>query len=254
MNAGLFDLSERTAVVTGGSSGIGRAMGEALAQAGAHVVLVARDAQALAAAVAAIEAGGGRASFIASDLVKPNGVAETAEAVVMRHGEPDILVNAAGINARRAIDAVTIDSWAGEVDLNLRVPFFLSRALTGGMLRRGWGRVINLASLQSVRAFPNSAPYGASKGGVVQLTRALAEAWSAAGVTVNAIAPGFFPTRLTAPVFSDPSLAAANARQTMVGRNGRLEDLWGPTIFLASRASDYVTGQTLFVDGGFSAK
>ena len=122
------------------------------------------------------------------------------------------------------------------------------------MAERGWGRIINIASLQSTRAFPDSAPYGAAKGGVLQLTRATAEAWSPRGVTCNAIAPGFFPTALTAPVFADPQRAARNAAQTAIGRNGILPDLWGAAIFLSSDASAYVTGQTLHVDGGFTAK
>jgi NAD(P)-dependent dehydrogenase (short-subunit alcohol dehydrogenase family) len=121
------------------------------------------------------------------------------------------------------------------------------------MLRRGWGRIINIASLQSQRAFPMSAPYGASKGGIVQLTRAQAEAFSKDGVTANAIAPGFFPTELTAPVVDDPVRWRQMAESTFARRNGELRDLRGTAVFLASRASDYVTGQTIFVDGGFSA-
>ena len=122
------------------------------------------------------------------------------------------------------------------------------------MARRGHGRIINIASLQSYRAFPDSAPYGAAKGGVVQLTRAIAQEWSSRGVTCNAIAPGFFPTPLTQAVFDDAERAARNAAQTAIGRNGELEDLAGATVFLASPASAYVTGQTLTVDGGFTAK
>jgi len=122
------------------------------------------------------------------------------------------------------------------------------------MKARGWGRIINLASLQSLRAFADGAPYGAAKGGVVQLTRAIAQAWSPHGITCNAIGPGFFPTPLTAAVFNDPQRAAANAAQTAIGRNGSLDDLYGATVFLASGASAYVTGQTLYVDGGFTAK
>jgi gluconate 5-dehydrogenase len=122
------------------------------------------------------------------------------------------------------------------------------------MAERRWGRIINIASLQSYRAFANSAPYGAGKGGVVQLTRAIAEEWSRHGVTCNAIAPGFFPTPLTAPVFADKERAARNAAQTAIGRNGELDDLTGATVLLASDASAYVTGQTLAVDGGFTAR
>jgi gluconate 5-dehydrogenase len=122
------------------------------------------------------------------------------------------------------------------------------------MAERGWGRIVNIASLQSARAFANSAPYGAAKGGIVQLTRAIAEEWSPRGITCNAVAPGFFPTDLTAPLFSDPQRSAELAARTMIGRNGRMEDLYGAAVFLASGASGYITGQTLFVDGGFSAK
>ena len=122
------------------------------------------------------------------------------------------------------------------------------------MRAKGWGRIINLASLQSERAFPAGIAYGASKGGVAQMTRAMAEAWSPDGINCNALAPGFFPTELTSAVFNDEAVAKRNAAQTCIGRNGRLEDLVGPTLFLASPASDYVTGQVLFVDGGFTAK
>ena len=140
------------------------------------------------------------------------------------------------------------------MDLNLAAPFFLAQAMVPAMRQRGWGRIVNFASLQSRRAFTGGLAYGASKGGVEQLTRAMAEAWSPHGITVNALAPGFFPTELTGPVFSDPALAARNAAQTCIGRNGELADLDGPLLFFCSQASGYVTGQTLFVDGGFTAK
>ena len=121
-------------------------------------------------------------------------------------------------------------------------------------MERGWGRIVNFASLQSTRAFPGGIAYGTTKAGIVQMTRAMAEAWSPHGITANAIGPGFFPTELTAAVFSDPERAARNATQTCIGRNGRVEDLDGPLLFLCSEASSYVTGQLLMVDGGFTAK
>jgi gluconate 5-dehydrogenase len=138
--------------------------------------------------------------------------------------------------------------------VHLAAPFFLTQALAPGMRARGWGRIVNVASLQSMRAFPNGAPYGAAKGGVVQLTRAIAQEWSPHGITCNAIGPGFFPTALTAPVFADADLARRHAAQTCIGRNGELRDLHGVTVFLASEASAYITGQTLMVDGGYTAK
>jgi NAD(P)-dependent dehydrogenase (short-subunit alcohol dehydrogenase family) len=168
-------------------------------------------------------------------------------------GAPDIVVNAAGVNPRVPIDAVSAGDWDRTLDINLTAPFLLAQAFAPAMVARGWGRILNIASLQSVRALPDGAPYGASKGGIMQLTRAMAQAWSRHGVTCNAIAPGFFPTELTAPVFADPARAKEMAARTMSGRNGELDDLRGATIFFASRASDYVTGQTLFVDGGYSA-
>ena len=164
------------------------------------------------------------------------------------------MVHAAGINTREVADEVTPDGWDRTLDLNLSVPFFLSQALVPAMVAKGWGRIVNFASLQTTRAFPGGIAYGASKGGIAQLTRAMAEAWSSRGVNANAIGPGFFRTELTAAVFADPERAARNAAQTCIGRNGEVEDIDGPLLFLCSRASDYVTGQVLMVDGGFTAK
>ncbi|NYZ11825.1 SDR family oxidoreductase [Azospirillum sp. RWY-5-1] len=252
--AALFDLTGRVAFVTGGGSGIGRRMAEALAAAGAAVVVAGRRTGPLAETAVTVQASGGRAAAVTADLGDLPSLDAVAVLAAEPFGPPDILVNAAGINLRQPAEDVTLESWEQTVAVQLSAPFFLARALVPAMRERGWGRVINIASLQSVRAMPNSMPYGAAKGGICQLTRAMAEAWSRHGITANAIAPGFFPTELTAPVFADASRAAEMAARTAIGRNGRLEDLDGPTVFLASRASDYVTGQTLFVDGGFTAK
>ncbi|PKO80211.1 MAG: gluconate 5-dehydrogenase [Betaproteobacteria bacterium HGW-Betaproteobacteria-13] len=249
-----FDLSGRVAAVTGGSSGLGRAMARALAGAGADLVLIARRRDELEQAVGEIRSAGGRAAFVVADLADPAALGSIAAQAAEAFGAPDILINAAGVNLRQPIEDVGPEAWNLHLTLHLTAPFFLAKAMAPAMIAKGRGRIINLASLQSQRAFPNSAPYGAGKGGIVQLTRAMAEAWSRHGITVNAIAPGFFPTELTAAVFNDPARAEANARQTMIGRNGELEDIAGPTIFFASDASAYVTGQTLYVDGGFSAK
>lgn len=165
----------------------------------------------------------------------------------------DILINAAGINLRQAFAEVTPESWNQQLALNLGAPFFLSQALAPAMASRGWGRIIKIASLQGSRAFANGAPYGAGKGSVVQLTRAIAQAWSNQGVTCNAIGPGYFPTALTAPVINDPALVALHAVRTAIGRNGELQVLHGATVFLSSNASAYITGQTLMVDGGYTA-
>ncbi len=247
----LFSVEGRVAVVTGASSGLGKTIASALAQAGAKVVGLARRADQLDAWAAQ---SGGETATLAIDLSDPAAMAEVARQAAAPFGPADILVNAAGINTRQAADEVTLAGWRTTIDLNLAVPFFLAQAMTPAMTSKGWGRIVNFASLQSCRAFPGGLAYGASKGGIAQLTRAMAEAWSPAGITANALAPGFFPTELTGPVFDDPARAARNAAQTCAGRNGALADIVGPALFLCSDASAYVTGQILFVDGGFTAK
>lgn len=249
-----FSLSGRVALVTGASSGIGRAVAQALAVAGAQVLVVARRAEALQQTVTLIEQQGGQAAALVADLSDLDRLDELVARAGEPFGPPDILVNAAGLNLRQPVEQISPQSWDQTLDINLKVPFFLARALIPAMKAKGWGRVINIASLQSQRAFANSLPYGASKGGVAQLTRAMAEAWSSEGIGCNAIAPGFFPTELTAPVFDDAARSQQLAEQTAIGRNGQLSDLDGPLIFLCSPASNYVTGQVLFVDGGFTAK
>ncbi|MEJ8824515.1 SDR family oxidoreductase [Variovorax humicola] len=250
----LFDLTGRRAVVTGGNSGVGEAMALALGTAGAHVLLMARRQPELNASEERLRAQGIVVSSVAADLADPAAVTDAARIAEGKLGGVDIIVNAAGVNFREAFVEVTPASWQTQLNLHLAAPFFMTQALAPGMKQRGWGRIVNIASLQSYRAFANSAPYGAAKGGVVQLTRATAQEWSRYGITCNAIGPGFFPTALTAPVFADPQLAQRNAEQTAMGRNGELKDLYGATVFLASDASAYITGQTLMVDGGFTAR
>lgn len=247
----LFALAGRTALITGGNSGVGFALAEALGRQGARTVLVARRRPALEDAVARLKDAQVDAGTIEADLAEPDGPDKVADAL----DRPiDILVNAAGINLRQRFEDVTIETFDRHMAIHLRAPFRLTQRLAPGMAERRFGRIINIASLQSQRAFPNSAPYGAAKGGIVQLTRAIAERWSPHGITCNAIAPGFFPTPLTAAVFENAELAEKHAKQTAIGRNGELADLFGPVIFLASEASSYVTGQTLNVDGGYTAK
>ncbi len=249
----LFSLEGRVALVTGASPGIGRAIATTLAKAGARVVLVARREAELDDARQAIGTNGGEAAILPCDLADREALGRCADAAPRPFGPPDIVVNSAGINIRKPMLELTADDWDRTMRLNLEAPFFLSQRLVPAMIARGFGRIINIASLQSVRAFANSGAYGASKGGVMQLTRAQAVAWSSKGVNANAIAPGFFATPLTASVASDPVKWQANAARTFIGRNGELPDLSGTALYLASRASDYVTGQTIFVDGGISA-
>lgn len=250
----IFDLTDRVALVTGASSGIGRHMALVLAAAGARIVVVGRDPERLNDTLEEISGLDLMAYAMPADLQNEDEVDRIGRESPGPFGAPDILVNAAGINSRQSAEEVTWESWDQTQRINLSVPFFLARSLVKGMREKGGGNIVNIASLQSYRAFANSAPYGASKGGIAQLTRAMAEAWSKDGIVANAIAPGFFPTELTRPVFDDPELLEQNAMKTAIGRNGKMDDLDGATIFLASRASAYVTGQVLAVDGGFTAK
>jgi NAD(P)-dependent dehydrogenase (short-subunit alcohol dehydrogenase family) len=251
--AELFSLKGRVAVITGGSSGIGAAMASALAYAGAQVVLMARDPTRLSAAADALRAAGCEAAWISADLGARGEGKRAATAAAATFGEPDILVNCAGVNLRPPLEAMTEDEWSQTLQVNLTAPFLLGQRFGPSMAERGWGRIINITSQQAHRAFGNSGGYGASKAGLAALTRSQSEAWAPSGVTVNSICPGFVATPLTEKVASDPVRAAALARRTMIGRNGEPSDFAGAVVFLASSASDFVTGQTLFVDGGFAA-
>ena len=187
-----------------------------------------------------------------ADLADRAAVARCAHAARQPFGDPDILVNAAGVNRRPPLDELAVADWDHTLAVNLTAPFLLAQALVPAMLARGWGRVINVTSMQAERAFGRSGAYGVSKAGLAQLSRAQAEAWSARGVNCNSLAPGFFETPLTAAARAEPGRAEALAARTFVGRNGVPDDIRGAALFLASRASDFVTGQTLRVDGGLS--
>ncbi|MGH3256034.1 MAG: SDR family NAD(P)-dependent oxidoreductase [Streptosporangiaceae bacterium] len=249
----LFSLDGRVAVVTGGSSGIGAEMAFALARAGARVVLVARDAERLGAAAGRLRASGAQAAWVSADLGDRSAVDGAATAAAAEFGPPDILVNCAGINLRPPLEALAVPEWDVTMAVNLTAPFLLGQRFGPLMAARGWGRIINVTSQQAQRAFGHSGAYGASKAGLAALTRSQSEAWARSGVCCNALCPGFVATPLTAAVAGDPVRWAAMAARTMMGRNGEPADFAGAAVFLASRASDYVTGQTLYVDGGFAA-
>ncbi|MFG3430400.1 SDR family NAD(P)-dependent oxidoreductase [Streptomyces californicus] len=248
----LFSLDGRVAVVTGGSSGIGRAIAGALARAGARVVVVARRETELKDTVEELTADGCRAAWVSADLGTGEGVRDAAEEAVAAFGEPDILVNCAGINLRPPMSDLGEDVWDTTMAVNLKAPFLLGQRFGPGMAERGYGRIIHVSSQQAHRAFVSSGAYGVSKGGLESLARSQAEAWSPYGVTVNTLVPGFVLTPLNARLQSDPEKVAALAARTMVGRNGLAEDFAGAAVFLAGRSSAYVTGQSVFVDGGFS--
>ena len=247
----LFSLSGKIACVTGASSGLGQRAADVLLSAGASVVGVARREDMLSNWAAN---NAGSAGFVVGDLADRSSITGIASAVNDVFGPPDILINAAGMNTREVAGEVTDQGWDMTLDLNLAAPYFLAESFVPAMREQGFGRIINFASLQSYRAFPAGVSYGASKGAVVQLTRSMAEAWSQYGITANALAPGFFRTELTQAVFNDEERAARNASQTCIGRNGEPSDIDGSILFFASKASTYITGQTLMIDGGFTAK
>lgn len=250
---GLFSLRERVAVVTGGSSGIGRAMALALGRAGAAVVIIARSPGALRETVSELETAGCRAGYVSADLGDRAAVDRAADAAHDMFGPPDILVNCAGLNLRPPLAQLTVAQWDELMAVNLTAPFLLGQRFGPQMASRGWGRIINVTSQQAERAFASSGGYGAAKGGLASLTRSQSEAWAASGVCCNGLCPGFVITPLTAEASADPVRVRALAARTMIGRNGLPEDFAGVAVFLASRASDYVTAQMIHVDGGFSA-
>jgi gluconate 5-dehydrogenase len=229
-------------------------MARALALAGAKVVLLARREEPLAETAGALRAKGCEAAWVSADLADRAAVLRGAAAAAVPFGEPDIVVNAAGVNIRPPLTDLAPADWDTLLAVNLTAPFLLGQRFGPAMAGRGWGRILNIASQQAVRAFGNSGGYGAAKAGLAGLTRSQSEAWAPRGVCCNAIVPGFVATPLTAEVAADPVRSAALAARTMIGRNGEPADFEGVAVFLASRASDYLTGQLIFVDGGFSAK
>jgi NAD(P)-dependent dehydrogenase (short-subunit alcohol dehydrogenase family) len=252
MNLSDFSLNTKVALVTGGSSGIGKMMALSLARAGAYV-WIASSRDNADETIKEIEAEGSKGAFYQVDVTSTDALEKMLSHIYSVSGKIDILVNGAGINLRTSADELTLEQWQKTIDINLTAPYQLSQLAVKKMKESGWGRIINIASLQSLRAFDNSIPYGASKGGVMQLTRALAQAYSKDGVLVNAIAPGFFRTNLTESLYQDSKKIKDLAGKTMMNRNGEEKDIFGISVFLCSDANSYITGQTIFLDGGFSA-
>ena len=244
----LFGLDGRTALVTGGSSGIGRAIATALADAGAHVLVAARTAATIDATVAGLRQAGRSADGIVADLSSRAGAHSLADSV----GDVDVLVNSAGINLRPPMPELDEATWDATMAVNLDAPFVLGQRLAPGMAARGYGRIVSISSQQAHRPFAASGAYGVSKAGLEALARSQAEAWSAQGVTSNVLVPGFVRTPLNERLGSDPATVAALAARTLVGRNGLASDFAAAAVFLAGPGSAYVTGQSIAVDGGFS--
>ncbi|WP_150239683.1 SDR family NAD(P)-dependent oxidoreductase [Nocardiopsis quinghaiensis] len=246
----LFGITGRRAVVTGGSSGIGRAIAEALGRAGASVHLVARDAGRLAGTAEAFAARGIVVGTTSTDVADRDALDELcASGPVL---DADILVTAAGVNHRPPFGETSEEVWSETLTVNLTAPYLLGQACGPRMAGRGWGRILNVGSQQSWSAFGDSGAYGVSKAAVGGLSRSQAEAWSPRGVTANTIVPGFVVTPMTLPTVAVPGREEELAARTMVGRNGLPRDFAGLAVFLASDASGFVTGQMLAVDGGFS--
>jgi len=249
----IFDLTGKVAIVAGGSGGLGKGMATGLADAGATVIIAGRNKEKLAAAVdEIIAATGGKVFGMSLDITSAKSLAEFVSEVADRFGHIDILVNSAGINIRRPALEFEEADWDKVCDTQLKYVFFMTQAVARHMVENKIkGRIINIGSLSSMIGLKNMVAYCASKGAIVQVTKALANEWAPYGITVNAICPGYFMTELTKPLLSDPEVMKKYCEKIPVGRTGVPDDLASTVVYLASDASGYVTGQELYVDGGW---
>lgn len=254
MTSSLFDITGRLALVTGSSRGLGLALATGLAQHGARVLLHGRDPEALARAQEQVAAAGGSAApTVSFDVTDAAAVREGVEALVAQHGVPDILVNNAGIQRRAPFNEFDPGDWDDIVAANLSSAFYVSQQVTRGMAERGSGKVVNIGSVQSQLARQTIAPYSATKGGLVMLTKGMAADLARFNIQVNAISPGYFATELNRALVEDEEFNAWVVARTPAGRWGRFEELIGTLVFLSSAASSFVSGQNIFVDGGMTA-
>ena len=249
----LFDLTGRVAIMTGAGRGLGRTMALALAAAGADLALASRTTPELESLVEEIEALGRRAIAVPTDITSPEACEALVAAAVERLGRLDILVNNAGTNVRKSALEITPDEYDFVIQTNLKGYFNGARAAGRLFVEQGSGKVINISSILGSVALPNQAAYASSKGAIDQLTKVLAIEWASANVQVNGLAPTYFETDLTRPLYDDPERKAFIEERTPMGRWGQPHELAGAVIFLASDASDFVTGQTILVDGGWTA-
>jgi NAD(P)-dependent dehydrogenase (short-subunit alcohol dehydrogenase family) len=247
-----FDLTNKIALVTGASRGLGKHFAIALARSGADVAITSRTVASLDETVGAITAMGRKAFPVALDVRDHASIQSAVAAVHAQFGRIDILVNNAGCNIRKPALEVAWDDWNTILDTNLRGPFFVAQAVARHMVEAGRGRIINIGSVTSVAGYAGLGPYGASRGGIKQLTMSLAADWGPRGVTVNCLAPGWFKTAQNAVMYENADWVKYLSDKIPLRRPGAMEDLTGALVFLASDASAYVTGQTLLVDGGIS--
>ena len=247
-----FDLSGKVALVTGTSRGLGQYFGRALASAGADLIITSRDPATLKNFQSEVESLGRKVLSLALDVRKLESIHAMSEAALAHFGKIDILVNNAGCNVRKPALEVTWDDWNLILDTNLRGTFFVSQAVARHMIPRKYGRIINVGSVTCVAGYAGLGPYGASRGGVKQLTMSLADDWGSYGITVNCLAPGWFKTAQNAVMYEDKEWVDYLCDRIPLKRPGQPHDLEGAVVFLASDASAYVTGQTLLVDGGIS--
>jgi gluconate 5-dehydrogenase len=252
-SASPFDLSGRVALVTGGGSGLGLAIARGLAKAGARIVINGRNREKLDAAARSLAAEDHAAAVAPFDVSHADAVRDGVRAVLASHGSIDILVNNAATNKRAPLDSYADADWYALMDANLNGPFLVTKAVLPGMKARRSGKIVNICSLASDLGRPNIVPYAVSKGGLKQLTRALACEVARDNVQVNGIAPGFFKTEMNASLIDDAQFSAWVERRTPAGRWGDPADIAGAAVFLSSSAADYVTGAILYVDGGFAA-
>ncbi|HEV2487932.1 MAG TPA: glucose 1-dehydrogenase [Terracidiphilus sp.] len=252
MNDGLFDLTGQVAIVTGTSRGLGQYFAKALARAGADLVLTSRTRESLASFESEIRALGRRAVSLSLDVRSQESIEKMAADAVDTYGQVHILVNNAGCNIRKPALDVQWEDWNTILDTNLRGSFFVSQAVARRMIAKGYGRIVNIGSVTSVAGYAGLAPYGASRGGIRQMTMSLAADWGKHGVTVNCLAPGWFRTEQNKVLYEDQEWVAYLTERIPLQRPGKPNDLDGAVVFLASEASRYVTGQTMLVDGGIS--
>jgi len=250
-----FKLTGKTALVTGGARGLGKTMATALAEAGANVALTGRSLESCQSAAKEIaDATGRTVRAFAGDVTSAKDVERVQAEVSTAFGDVDILINNAGTNIRGTLDQVSEADWDSVIDTNLKGPFLCTKAFAPGMIKKGWGRVINLASIMSVIALPGRTVYCSSKAGVLGLTRVWALEWADKGVTCNAICPGPFATDMNRQLLNDPKAYQQFVANIPMGRWGELPELTGAVVFLASPASSFVTGTSLFVDGGWTVR